>query len=113
MSFFSRFSKDFFQIHLVPNSLSAQSYLQGIDTHRVRQFHLAGHTDYGDYVIDTHDHDVASPVWALYEQALKRFGWVSTMIERDDNIPPLKILLAELDIARNIAHTTLSQSKFR
>ncbi|MEW6999504.1 DUF692 domain-containing protein [Colwelliaceae bacterium BS250] len=95
------------------HDFSAQSYLQGIDKHRVRQFHLAGHTDYGDYVIDTHDHDVADPVWALYEQALKRFGWISTMIERDDNIPPLKSLLSELDIARDIANKTLNQSKFR
>lgn len=83
-------------------------YLNGIDTDRVRQFHLAGHTDYGDYVIDTHDHDVADPVWDLYQQALQRFGWVSTMIERDDNIPPLPALLAELTIARNIADNTLN-----
>ncbi|WDE14459.1 DUF692 domain-containing protein [Thalassomonas haliotis] len=85
-------------------------YLNGIDTDRVRQFHLAGHTDYGDYVIDTHDHEVADPVWDLYRQALQRFGWVSTMIERDDNIPPLAELMAELDTARNIAAQTLNHT---
>jgi uncharacterized protein (UPF0276 family) len=86
-----------------------QDYLEGIDKDKVKQFHLAGHSDYGDYVIDTHDHPVADPVWALYKQALERFGWVSTMIERDDNIPPLAELLAEVDIARNIAYDTLGQ----
>jgi uncharacterized protein (UPF0276 family) len=78
-------------------------YINAIDPSRVRQFHLAGHTDYGDYVIDTHDHEIADPVWKLYAQALQRFGPVSSMIERDDNIPPLPELVAELDIARDVA----------
>lgn len=90
------------------HNFSAQDYLAGIDKDKVRQFHLAGHTDYGDYVIDTHDHDVADPVWALYKEALQHFGWISTMIERDDNIPPLSQLLAEVDVARNIANETLN-----
>lgn len=89
------------------HNFSPQDYLAGMNKNRIRQFHLAGHTDYGDYVIDTHDHDVADPVWQLYQDALKQFGWVSTMIERDDNIPPLKDLLAELSIARDIAQQTL------
>jgi uncharacterized protein (UPF0276 family) len=82
-------------------------YINAIDPERVRQFHLAGHSDYGDYVIDTHDHAVADPVWALYREALQRFGAVSTMIERDDNIPPLQELVAELDLARDIAGQVL------
>jgi uncharacterized protein (UPF0276 family) len=89
------------------HNFSSQDYLAGMNKSRIRQIHLAGHTDYGDYVIDTHDHDVPDPVWELYKDALKQFGWVSTMIERDDNIPPLKDLVAELDIARKIAQTTL------
>ncbi len=87
----------------------ASSYLNNIDADRVRQFHLAGHTDYGDYVIDTHDHEIADPVWALYTDALTRFGPIATMIERDDNIPPLPELLAELDIARTLATNTFAQ----
>jgi uncharacterized protein (UPF0276 family) len=51
-------------------------------------------------LIDTHDHPVPDPVWALYEEACRRAGPVATMIERDDDIPPLDDLLAELDIAR-------------
>jgi len=89
------------------HDFSAEDYLAGMNKNRIRQFHLAGHTDYGDYVIDTHDHKVADPVWELYQKALKKFGWVSTMIERDDNIPPLKDLMAELAIARDLAQQTL------
>lgn len=82
-------------------------YLNKIDPKRVQQFHLAGHSDYGDYVIDTHDHDVPDSVWELYRTALARFGVVSTMIERDGNIPEFLGLEQELDIARGIAIKTL------
>jgi uncharacterized protein (UPF0276 family) len=79
-----------------------QDYLNGIDPRRVRQFHLAGHQNHGDYIIDTHDEPVIDAVWELYAAALRRFGPVSTMIERDDNIPPLAELIDELDQARCI-----------
>ncbi|MGH8031129.1 MAG: MNIO family bufferin maturase, partial [Luteimonas sp.] len=68
-------------------------YLDGIDGERVWQIHLAGHSDYGDYCIDTHDHDVPQQVWSLYENAIGRYGAISTMIERDDDFPPLSELL--------------------
>lgn len=87
----------------------AKDYIDAIDPSRVWQFHLAGHSDYGDYVIDTHDHDVPDPVWELYRYALRRFGPVSTMIERDDNIPPFPELHAEMNMARNIAMETLPE----
>ncbi|MEE9412489.1 MAG: DUF692 domain-containing protein [Methylococcales bacterium] len=84
-------------------------YLQGINNQRVRQFHLAGHSDHGDYVIDTHDHDVCQAVWNLYAQALQRFGAISTMIERDANIPTFTELYAELQQAKQIAYRTLPE----
>jgi uncharacterized protein (UPF0276 family) len=90
------------------HGFDAQEYLQGIDISRVQQFHLAGHTDYGEYVIDTHDHDVCDAVWQLYRAAVQRFGRVSTMIERDDDIPELAQLMTELDHARTIADSELS-----
>jgi hypothetical protein len=70
---------------------------------RVRQFHLAGHSNMGGHLIDTHDHPIAAPVWDLYREALGLFGEVPTMIERDDNIPELGELVSELDAARAIA----------
>uniref|UniRef100_UPI0036D29337 multinuclear nonheme iron-dependent oxidase n=1 Tax=Pseudomonas sp. MD332_6 TaxID=3241256 RepID=UPI0036D29337 len=51
----------------------------------IRQLHLAGHRDYGDYVVETHDHPVCDPVWALYQQTLAHNGPVSTLLERDDH----------------------------
>lgn len=87
------------------HGFDAHAYLRALPAQRVRQFHLAGHTDHGDHLVDTHDHPVADPVWALYREALARFGPVATMIERDDHIPPLADLVAELDIARSVAAT--------
>jgi hypothetical protein len=78
-------------------------YLRGIPVARVQQFHLAGHSNEGTHIIDTHDHPIVGPVWRLYAAAVRRFPGVATMIERDDNIPPLAELLAELEQARRVA----------
>jgi len=78
-------------------------YLDGVPTERVWQHHIAGHTNDGNLIIDTHDADIIDPVWALYEETAKRFGPVSTMIERDGNIPTLDQVIDELQHARQIA----------
>jgi uncharacterized protein (UPF0276 family) len=79
------------------------AYLVGIPVGRVRQIHLAGHSQGRDLLIDTHDQAVCPEVWSLYQQACRLVGPVATMIERDDNIPPLEDLLTELAIARDYA----------
>ena len=71
------------------------------------QIHLAGHSNQGDYIIDTHDAPVAPAVWDLYAATIKHLGPVSTMIERDDNIPPLADLLDELEQAKKMAEHIL------
>lgn len=79
------------------------AYLDGIPAHRVRQIHLAGHSEGRDgLLIDTHDHPVPVGVWDLYAEAVRRLPPVATMIERDDDIPPLPVLLAEMERARRI-----------
>jgi uncharacterized protein len=83
------------------------TYLDAIPAARVQQFHLAGHENNRSYIIDTHDHPIVDGVWELYRHALRRFGQVSTMVERDANIPPLADLVQELDQARVIARQTL------
>ena len=88
----------------------ARAYLDAMPVERVQQFHLAGHTNHGNYIVDTHDHPVIDPVWDLYAHAVRRFGPVSTMIERDDNIPPLEELLMELNQARAIAAAVASEA---
>ncbi|MBI3545865.1 MAG: DUF692 domain-containing protein [Gammaproteobacteria bacterium] len=89
------------------HEFNACTYLNAIPVERVQQFHLAGHRNHGNYIIDTHDEPVIESVWDLYQIAVRRFGRVSTMIERDDNIPPLPELLSELEQARHIAQNIL------
>jgi uncharacterized protein (UPF0276 family) len=84
----------------VNQGFDAWTYLQGLPAQRVQQIHLAGHTDNGDHLVDTHDHPVCDAVWQLYAQACALYGPVAIMIERDDHIPPLPDLLAELNLAR-------------
>jgi len=79
-------------------------FLHGIPADRVRQIHLAGHSaGLEGMLIDTHDAPVCGAVWQLYARAVERFGACATMIERDDAIPPLPELLAELAIAQAAA----------
>jgi uncharacterized protein len=87
----------------VNHGFDALRYLHAVPRERVRQFHLAGHSDLGGHLIDTHDHPIAEPVWDLYRAAVAHFGAVPTMIERDDNIPELHELVAELNVARALA----------
>ena len=83
------------------------AWLDAIPHRHVRQIHLAGHSRGEELLIDTHDRPVPPPVWDLYAHVVPRLGPVATMIERDDDIPPLAALLAELDIARSIACGTV------
>lgn len=91
----------------VNHGFDAMEFLCGVPADRVQQIHLAGHSDYGSHIIDTHDQPVADVVWALYARALALYGPVATMIERDDHMPPLAELVAELDHARDLARGAL------
>jgi uncharacterized protein (UPF0276 family) len=75
-------------------------YLEQIPADRVVQFHLAGHTDCGTHLIDTHDGPVIDPVWNLYRRAKQRTPHAATLLEWDARIPPFAVLEAELDKAR-------------
>lgn len=88
----------------------AQAYIKHINPQRVWQHHLAGHTynESGKIIIDTHDMPVRHAVWDLYTDAVKHLGPVSTMIERDDNIPELTELVDELMIAKRLQKETLA-----
>ena len=79
-----------------------EHYLAAIPPARVFQIHLAGHSEQGPLLIDTHDHPVRSEVWALFESAVRHVGPVSTLIEWDDHIPEFAVLAAEASRARAI-----------
>lgn len=89
------------------HQFNPKAFIDGIPQHRVQQIHLAGHQNNGDYIIDTHDAPVIDPVWDLYGYAISIIGDVSTMIERDDNIPELDVLVQELQIARKLSANVL------
>lgn len=91
--FVSAFNHDF----------DAYAFIAGVPKERIVQFHLAGHEHNMSHIIDTHDALVCDEVWDLYRTALRHFGPVSAIIERDDHIPPLDELVAELDVARSVA----------
>ncbi len=78
------------------HDLDPLDYLSRIPLDRVVQVHVAGHSDYGDYCIDTHDHVVIDPVWALYAEVQRRAGPIATLLEWDGKIPELPVALAEL-----------------
>jgi hypothetical protein len=84
------------------HGFEAERYLAAIPSERVFQIHLAGHSERGPLLIDTHDHPVRCEVWRLFETAVRRLGLVSTLIEWDDRIPELETLAAEAARAREI-----------
>jgi len=78
-------------------------YIDALPGQRIQQIHLAGHSNCGTHIIDTHDAPVIDEVWKLYRYAIEAFGPIATMIERDDHIPELEVLVDELDRARELA----------
>jgi uncharacterized protein (UPF0276 family) len=62
-------------------------YVNAIPAGRVGQIHIAGHSKFERYILDTHDHPVLDPVWKLYERAIQRSGRTATLLEWDDRIP--------------------------
>jgi len=83
-----------------------RAYIDRLPAEHIVQIHLAGHEDHGDIVVDTHDHPICDAVWQLQAYTLRRIGERPTMIERDDRIPPLPELLAELAQARELGRTS-------
>jgi uncharacterized protein (UPF0276 family) len=90
------------------HGFSAQAYLASVPKERVVQFHLAGFSDKGTHLLDTHDAPVWAPVWELYRMAIERFGEVATLIEWDDRIPDLPVLIDESRKAAAIEAQTLT-----
>ncbi|AWI80760.1 hypothetical protein CEW87_16100 [Parazoarcus communis] len=93
----------------VNHGFDPMHFINGVPAHRVQQIHLAGHSNVDGFIIDTHDAAIIDPVFDLYAAAWRRFGPVSSMIERDDNIPPLEDLLMELAHVRGLAAACASK----
>ena len=87
-------------VSAVNHGFSPEAYVDGVPAARVGQIHLAGHTDKGTHLLDTHDGQVIPAVWALYRRAVVRCGRVSTLVEWDEHVPELEDVLAEAERAR-------------
>ncbi len=77
-----------------------EKFIDAIPAERVVQVHLAGHTDKGNYLLDTHSDHVKSEVWSLYRRAIRRIGPVSTLVEWDEQIPTFEVLARESALAK-------------
>jgi uncharacterized protein (UPF0276 family) len=82
------------------HGLDPVDFVNSVPSERIVQIHVAGHTNYGTHIIDTHQGHVIGPVWDLYRLTIERTGAVSTLLEWDDAIPELEVLLAEAERAR-------------
>lgn len=91
----------------VNHCFNPMEFIKAIPTHRIAQIHLAGHTVKDGYLIDTHDEPVCEDVWNLFDTTVKHHGGVSTMIERDDNIPGWQEIEKELLRANSIRNKYL------
>ena len=77
------------------HSFDPREYLDSVPAERVAQIHIAGHSRYEKYLLDTHDHPVIDPVWELYARAIRRIGPTATLLEWDDRIPSFEEVHAE------------------
>jgi uncharacterized protein (UPF0276 family) len=89
------------------HGFDARAYIDGVPADRICQIHLAGHSDHGTHLLDTHDAPVRSEVWTLYRATLERLGRVSTLIEWDEHIPSWDELIAEAERARAVESEVL------
>jgi uncharacterized protein (UPF0276 family) len=69
------------------HNFNPYDYLNNIPHHRVGQMHIAGHSKFEKYILDTHDHPVLDPVWKMYAHVSKLTGPTATLLEWDDRIP--------------------------
>lgn len=93
----------------VNHDFDPAQYLRSIPHQRVVQCHLAGHTNCGTHLIDTHDSEVMDPVWNLYRLAHQLTGGVSTLLEWDAKIPAFPVVHAEALKARHYMQSKLPQ----
>lgn len=86
-------------------------YIHQLPKDKIKQIHLAGHTQKDNVIIDTHDASIADSVFELYHHTIQYTGIIPTMIERDDNIPELTELMKELKHVKSVAQDALSHRK--
>jgi uncharacterized protein len=83
-------------------------YLNSVPIERVAQIHIAGHSKFQKYILDTHDHSVIDPVWKMYPHAIRRVGPTATLLEWNDKIPSFDEVHAEARKAEKYTQTPVA-----
>ena len=86
------------------HTFDPHTYVNSVPAERVAQIHIAGHSKFEQYILDTHDHPVLDPVWGLYARAIERCGPTATLLEWDDSIPSFDEVHAEALKANRYLH---------
>jgi uncharacterized protein len=94
-------------VNEINHGIDARDFIRSLPTERVREVHLAGFEDKGEYLIDAHNNRVANPVWELYDYLVEHHGERPTLIEWDNDIPEFSVLMEEAQRAEK----TLSASR--
>jgi uncharacterized protein len=81
---------------------SSEDFITPIPAGRIKEIHLAGFDDKGDYLLDAHNNPVSDTVWRLYRNVIAELGPVPTLIEWDDDLPCLDTLLGERQKAQTL-----------
>lgn len=93
----------------INHDFDPSEYIRSVPHERIVQFHLAGHTNRGTHLIDTHDNHVIDPVWELYRLAHQLTGGASTLLEWDANIPEFPVVHAEVLKSRQYMSQELAE----
>ena len=91
--------------------IDAEAYIDALPAERIREIHLAGFEDHGDYLLDAHNNPVAEDVWVLYRRLINRVPHVPTLIEWDNDIPTFERLMHEADLAARIQIQAQDQAR--
>jgi len=91
-------------VNHINQGLDVDKYLARLPYEKIKEIHLAGFDDRGDYILDAHNNPVAEPVWQLYEKLIQHIPNVPTLIEWDNDIPSLQRLIEESQKAEIIAN---------
>lgn len=99
-------------VNEINHGIDARKFMLDLPVEKIREIHLAGYEDKGDYLIDAHNNRVSDAVWGLYSFFVQRYGERPTLIEWDNNIPSLDALMQEARHAGRIVSSVTDRAVF-
>ena len=93
------------------HGFDANAYIDAMPTERIKEIHLAGYEEQGEFLLDTHSEKVHKPVWRLYKYTLRQHGVVPTLIEWDNALPEFPVLEKQAAIAQGYINNSEDVSR--